>query len=146
MADPERGDIIIFDSLVSDKRLVKRVVGMPGDTVELRRNRLLINGEALLYETLSSNDLTSDKVEDLFGTSHKIRINNLGSVLSSFDPVVVPDEHYLALGDSRDDSADSRVIGFIPRGEIVGRSSTVVLSFNYDNYYIPRSGRYFQTL
>jgi len=146
MADPERGDIIIFDSVASDKRLVKRVIGMPGDSVELRRNQLLINGEPLAYETISRGELTSDRIEFLVGTRHKIRVNNLGSALSSFDPVVVPDEHYLAMGDSRDKSADSRVIGFIPRSEIVGRSSTVVLSFNYDNYYIPRSGRYIQAL
>lgn len=146
LADPERGDIIVFDSLVSDKRLVKRVVGIPGDKVELRQNQLFINGEALSYETLTSNALTSDKIEDLVGVQHKIRINNLGSALSSFDLVTVPEGHYLAMGDSRDNSADSRVIGFIPRGEIVGRSSTVVLSFNYDNYYIPRSGRYLQSI
>ena len=146
LADPERGDIIVFDSEVSDKRLVKRVVGMPGDRVELLGNQLIISGKALAYESLSNNASSSDYQEDLLGVKHTIRVNNSGSPYSSFDTVIVPEGHYLAMGDNRDNSADSRVIGFIPRAEIVGRSSTVVLSFNYDNYYIPRSGRYLQTL
>src|SRR5690606_29012522 len=50
LADPQRGDIIIFDSQASDKRLVKRVIGIPGDTVELVDNVLHINGEQLVYE------------------------------------------------------------------------------------------------
>ena len=54
LADPERGDIIVFDSEVSDKRLVKRVVGMPGDRVELLGNQLIISGKALAYESLST--------------------------------------------------------------------------------------------
>ncbi|MFT7687138.1 MAG: signal peptidase I [Candidatus Azotimanducaceae bacterium] len=146
MGDPERGDIIVFDSKVSDKRLVKRVIGMPGDLLALDNNLLTINGKALSYENISNDGVRSDKFEDLEGVSHIVRVNNTGSYLSSFDPVRVPEGHYLAMGDNRDNSADSRVIGFVPRGEIVGRSSTVVLSFNYDNYYIPRAGRYLQAL
>jgi len=146
MGDPERGDIIVFDSTVSDKRLVKRVIGMPGDVLALNNNHLTINGEPLSYEDISNDGVTSDKFEDLAGLVHIVRFNNAGSYLSNFDPVQVPEGHYLAMGDNRDNSADSRVIGFVPRGEIVGRSSTVVLSFDYDNYYIPRSGRYIQPL
>ncbi|MFT5211385.1 MAG: signal peptidase I [Flavobacterium sp.] len=146
IGDPERGDIIVFDSEVSDKRLVKRVIGMPGDVVALENNVLTINGKDVPYEEVSNNGNTQDRIEDLEGVLFIVRSNNTGSTLSNFDSVRVPDGHYLAMGDNRDNSADSRVIGFIPRGEIVGRSSTVVMSFNYDNYYIPRSGRYLQKL
>ena len=66
--------------------------------------------------------------------------------MSNFTPVNVPKGQYLVLGDNRYNSADSRVIGFIPRNEIVGRSRKVVISFNYDNYYLPRSARFFHTL
>jgi signal peptidase I len=145
-SDPVRGDIVVFDSTVSGKKLVKRVVGLPGDTVEMENNILYINGERLSYQDVSSSRLTTDRSEDLLGAAHLVRVKKNGSSLSSFQPVKVPTGYYLALGDNRDNSADSRVIGFIPRDEIVGRSRSVVLSFNYDNFYIPRSDRFFRSL
>ncbi|WP_261858304.1 signal peptidase I [Photobacterium sanguinicancri] len=75
-----------------------------------------------------------------------LNVNKKGSLRSSFSPVRVPDGYYMALGDNRDNSSDSRAIGFVPRDEIVGRTKRVVLSFNYDNYYIPRSDRFFKPL
>lgn len=146
MSDPIRGDIIVFDSKASDKRLVKRVVGIPGDTVALRENILYINGERLSYTEIDTDAGTSDQIENLLGVEHVIRVKNGGSLASNFAPVVVPEGYYLALGDNRDNSADSRFIGFIPRDEIVGRSRSVVVSFNYDNYHIPRSDRFFHKL
>lgn len=146
VADPNRGDIIIFDSSMSDKRLVKRVVGIPGDMVAMRNNIVSINGHPLSYFRMSGDENYVDSLENLVGVEHFVRINTRGSALSSFEPIRVPPESYLVLGDNRDNSADSRVIGFVPRNEIVGRSRSVVLSFNYDNYYIPRSGRFFQSL
>lgn len=146
LSDPARGDVIIFDSSVSNKRLVKRVVGVPGDTIELNDNVLTVNGEQLNYKTVSSEIYTVDKQEDLLGVAHSVRVGRLGSSLSSFSAIKVPVGHYLALGDNRDNSADSRVIGFVPRNEIVGRTKSVVMSFNYDNYYIPRKERFFHTL
>jgi len=146
MSDPERGDIIVFDSEASGVRLVKRVIGIPGDVIELRDNILHVNGERLSYKDISSEQSTVDRIEYLFDVEHRIRVNSHGSVMSDFKPVMVPDGHYVALGDNRDNSSDSRVIGFVPRGEIVGRTKSVVLSFNYENFYIPRSDRFFITL
>ncbi len=145
-ADPVRGDIVVFDSVVSDKRLVKRVIGVPGDVVAMLDNVLYINGEALNYEIVERAPAATYQKENLLGVEHIIRVINAESAIGNFRPVTVPDGHYLALGDNRDESADSRVIGFVPRGEIVGRSRSVVLSFNYDNYYIPRSERFFHRL
>ncbi len=146
-ADPQRGDIIAFDSEASDKRLVKRVVGVPGDTVELVDNILHINGQRLAYQDIrSSGHIITDRLEHLPGADHIIRVHKEGSFLSSFRPVTVPTGYYLAMGDNRDNSADSRVIGLIPRNEIVGRSETVVISLDYDNYYLPRSERFLHDL
>lgn len=145
-ADPARGDIIVFDSEISQKRLVKRVVGVPGDRVQMRNNVLSVNDEILRYKTIASTVTTLDKEEDLLGLVHQIRHNKRGSGASSFPSVVVPDGFYLALGDNRDNSGDSRMIGFVPRNEIVGKSNSVVLSLDYENYFLPRTERFFKTL
>lgn len=148
LANPVRGDIVIFDSHVADERLVKRVIGVPGDRVEMHDNTLIINGQPLRYENADNQSFSMlDEKEDLFGIVHKIRISNVfKGKLSSFDPVTVPENYYLVLGDNRDNSADSRVIGFVPRSEIIGRARTVVMSLDYDNYYLPRKDRFFHSL
>ncbi|MFC1519708.1 signal peptidase I [Pseudomonadota bacterium] len=146
MAEPQRGDIIIFESDAADNRLVKRVIGLPGDVIALTNNVLSINGETLTYELISSTHLTVDKIERLLDIDHLVRTNDKGSILSSFAAVKVPEGHYLALGDNRDRSSDSRVIGFVPRDEIIAKTSRVVMSFDYDNYYLPRTERLFHSL
>lgn len=145
-ANPERGDIIVFESKVSDKRLVKRVIGMPGDIVEMHNNVLTINGTTLGYQQINQNGQAWDLHEDLLGLPHQVRLNPMGSASSNFAPLTIPFDRYLALGDNRDNSADSRVIGLIPRDEIIGRSRSVVMSLNYDNHYIPRKERFFKKL
>lgn len=146
LADPQRGDIIVFNSKVSELRLVKRVVGIPGDFIKMENNVLYINGNKLVYEDISSTITTADKIENLLGIQHSVRLNPLGSRLSSFDEIEVPQGYYLALGDNRDNSSDSRVIGFVPRDEIIGRSKQVVMSLNYENFNIPRANRFWHTL
>lgn len=144
LADPARGDIVVFDSKVSDKRLVKRTIGIPGDTVAMVNNQLIVNGKEIQYE---STPESSDQLEHLFSTTHAVRINNPNNhAFANFPAVVIPEGFYLMLGDNRDNSADSRVIGLVPRDEIIGRSRAVVMSFNYDNFYIPRADRFFKSL
>ena len=63
-----------------------------------------------------------------------------------FGPVSVPDGMYLMLGDNRDNSADSRYFGFVPRRNIVGLTSRVAVSFDPENYYLPRGDRWFKPL
>ena len=152
-ADPERGDIVIFASEAADNRLIKRVVGLPGDLVAMRRNVLTINGEQLTYsepapaaegvaEIADGSVLLS---EQLGSVTHTVKLAPVSS-LDSVNAVKVPAGHYLVLGDNRDNSADSRVIGFVPRHEIVGRAGKVLFSLDYDNYYLPRSERFLAAL
>ena len=144
-ADPQRGEIIIFESEAADKRLVKRVIGEPGDKIAMFNNRLSINGEVIEYQTLTSEQYNQQLIENFGDTRHKIQVNT-PNYLSNFSEVTVPPGHYLVLGDNRNNSADSRVIGFVPRNEIVGRSESVVLSLDYDNYFLPRRDRFFVAL
>lgn len=143
--EPTRGDIVVFESASADMRMVKRVVGVPGDRVAMINNRLIINGKALDYQMLEGQQ--DVLIEQLPQRKHKIRIvNNVDSVYDSFNEVVVPIDQYLVLGDNRQNSADSRVHGFIPRDEIIGRAGRILVSFDYDAYYLPRTQRINQPL
>ena len=145
--DPGRGDIVVFDSKAAETRLVKRVIGLPGDVVEMRNNRLTINGIGARYSNVEYTADAIFAIESYGGMTHRIELAPAGvSRFSSFGPVKVPEDHYLVLGDNRDNSADSRVRGFIPRGEIVGDAKTVVLSIDYDRYYLPRMDRFLRDL
>lgn len=147
MSEPMRGDIVIFDSKAADTRLVKRIVGIPGDVVRLQDNRLYINDIAAAYSGTCAADGSCVLNEQLGDSARRIRLQTFStSPAQSFGPALVPVDHYLVLGDNRDNSADSRYIGFVPRREIVGRSRRVALSFNPDNHYLPRAGRYFKRL
>ncbi len=147
-ADPKRGDVVVFDSKAADTRLVKRVVGLPGDVVEMRDNHLVINGIAARYSGFARLDeVTSAAIETYLDMSHRVELTRAGvGRLRSFGPVRVPEGSYLVLGDNRDNSADSRVYGFVPRQEIVGHAIRVVLSLDYDHYFMPRFERSFQPL
>ncbi len=147
LADPQRGDIVIFDSRAADKRLVKRVIGVPGDVVEMREGRLIVNGTPAEYSDARTEDEALITLEEIGAEAHRVRLEPMRPRRAdSFGPVHVPDEHYLVLGDNRDNSADSRFYGFVPRREIVGRTRTVVVSLDRDRYFLPRSDRFFDSL
>lgn len=138
---PQRGDIITFESEKADNRLIKRVIAVPGDTVAMVNNQLVLNGEALEYDRIDDQ-----LIEQLREKPHAIQITNAATELSSFPAVVVPEGEYLVLGDNRNHSADSRVYGFIPEHEITGKATMVIMSFDLDDYYIPRKNRWFDDL
>jgi len=154
---PQTGDIVIFPSPETEELYVKRVVGIPGDKVAMKNNRLIINGKVLKYR-LDDNQiakiLTDDDQEahvvfnEILGDSaHSMMISRyFRSAASNFDAQIVPEGQYLVLGDNRDGSKDSRFIGFIDRERIRGKATRVIISLNSDNYWIPREGRYFDEL
>lgn len=141
--DPKRGEIVVFESDAADMRMVKRVIGVPGDVIELVNNQLIINGEAVNY---SDNEVYSTVYQEQLPTkNHAIQIEGY-SDLTTFGPVEVPQGALLVLGDNRNNSADSRVYGFIPRDEVIGQATRVVMSFNYDEHYKPRGDRFWKPL
>jgi len=145
--EPERGDIVVFESDAADERLIKRVVGLPGDTVEMQNEVLIINGQPLQYVVQSDDVEQMYAQESLGNDSHVIRLaKQNGSGLDNFAPVVVPAGQYLVLGDNRRNSADSRVYGFVPRSELRGKAQHVAFSLDFDNNYMPRSERFLSSL
>ena len=154
--EPERGDIVVFISPVDGKRLVKRVVGLPGDKIALHNNRLLIDGKEVSYVPLPPNnfpDVTSSDHSDclfyrerLIEKDHPVMITPDIVSLRSFNSVVVPDGRYFMMGDNRDNSADSRYFGFVDRKNILGKANTIVISLDLDHHYRPRWDRFFTRL
>jgi signal peptidase I len=143
LADPVRGDIIVFESAAATKRLIKRVIGVPGDRIAMVNNRLIVNGEPLAYSATAEANIFMETLAD---QQYRVKLEHSSPAQGNFRTVTVPEGHYLALGDNRANSADSRVIGFVPRAEIIGRSRQVALSLDYDHYYLPRTERFLQPL
>jgi len=145
---PNRGDIVVLFSPKDGTRLVKRVIGLPGDTIELRDEQLIINGLPVEYE-LGNPDWVAQlpetdraraivATENLPDRSHAIMALNGVPAMRSFGPVHVPQESYFVLGDNRDDSLDSRYFGAVARDQIVGRAVGVVISIDKNNHWKPR--------
>ncbi|MFT5232005.1 MAG: signal peptidase I [Candidatus Krumholzibacteriia bacterium] len=152
-ADPERGDVVTFSSPVDGTRLVKRVVALPGDTLEMRNSRLILNGAELTYAKADEATFVAHlegaavgkmfSIENLPGHAHVVAITPAKKSIRNFGPVTVPANQYFMMGDNRDNSADSRYFGFVARGLIAGRVQATVWSLNYDNHYWPRWSRFF---
>lgn len=138
IATPQRGDIVVFNSKAADTRLVKRVIGLPGDNIAMVDNKLLLNGQVLDYQ--SNPDKTSIS-ELLPEKSHAVQFTPKEQTMDNFQQVTVPAGHYLVLGDNRNNSADSRVYGFVPFTEIQGKALRVLVSLDAQNYYLPRPQR-----
>lgn len=144
---PKHGEIIVFDSEAAENRLIKRVVGLPGDTVSMSNEQVYLNGQAVDYQPVSYKQNIYLNTELLGNITHKVNIDNKASKsLANFGPVLVPKGHYLVLGDNRRHSADSRVYGFVPHHELKGKATAIAFSVNYDNYFLPRSDRFFQNI
>lgn len=155
--DPKKGDIVVLFSPVDGTRLVKRVIGVPGDLLEMRSNILFVNGERLQYGRLPERafaemepDLKARATfarETLGERGHAVMaIPAVATERRSFAPLLVPDGKYFVMGDNRDLSQDSRYFGFADREQIVGEATGVILSFNILDKYQPRVRRFFSEL
>src|ERR1051325_10161985 len=135
-ADPKRGDIVVLFSPVDGTRLVKRVVALPGDTIELRNEQLLVNGQAASWKPLGQHldpeqGRTVILQESVAGITHKVMLTpSIAADRSTYGPIVVPKGFYFVMGDNRDNSNDSRFIGAIPRQRIVGKALAVAFSLD----------------
>lgn len=154
--NPRRGDVVVFNSPADGTRLVKRVIGLPGDIVAMRDNRLWINGQPADYGTLDPRVVEAvppDQrpahrfaAERLPGVVHPVMATPSRPARRSFGPVTVPERQYLMLGDNRDNSADSRYFGFVDRDRIVGQATAVVVSLDRKRWFLPRPDRWFKSL
>ena len=177
--EPARGDIIVFTSEIADKRLIKRLIGLPGDTIHLKKNHLIINGNVVDYEKSASININSgekeinyysESTEDIVPsrksdqepglyaiesyTDLKPHAVNLKDMNSNYPPAfrgpscmelteqVIPADHYFFMGDNRDNSLDSRCYGYVPRSELRGHATHILLSLNKNDSFKPRFERF----
>lgn len=144
-ASPERGDIVAFTSPADGTLYVKRVIGLPGDSVALRGDVLVINGKAARFAATSALPGHLAIQEQVGGHQHLIRLSGSspegGVGAADFGPLIVPPEAYLLMGDNRHESFDSRHFGFVDRYRILGRAITVAFSLDYDRAFVPRPER-----
>lgn len=155
LGDPERGDIVTFSSPADGVRLIKRIVALPGDRVEMRDERLFVNGRAAEYrdpQAVAEPDgngaaLSAVRVSETHA-GHSRRVQWLQGVPArrDFGPVTVPAGHYLMLGDNRDNSADSRYFGFVPRRLLIGQATRILVSADILGDWLPRLERFGQPL
>lgn len=156
LGDPQRGDIVTFTSPRDGKRLIKRVIGLPGDKVEMRGEQLIINGQTARYDVpeATAHEAAPGGVsvpalrltESLDGNRRRVQFLNVAEAHDSFGPVTVPPGQYLMLGDNRDNSADSRYFGFVPRRLLIGQATRILVSADVQGNWMPRFDRFGQRL
>jgi signal peptidase I len=147
--DPSRGDVVVFFEPESGMRMVKRVVAIPGDRIEVRARRLIINGNPVQYNRDGDPgkfEQTEQIIENLPGKQHRIQLRPFQPSYADFGPITLPEDQYFVMGDNRDNSRDSRAFGQIPRHAIVGRAFGVALSFGERGVLSPRWGRFFSPI
>ena len=128
MRDIRRGDIVVFKYPDEPERdFIKRVIGLPGETVELRNKKVFVNG----------TPLDEPYVHFLDAAQHAQEVTSF-DVRERYGPVQVPDGQYFVMGDNRDNSQDSRYWGFLPRGHIKGKA--LMIYWSYDAGPEPDSG------
>ncbi len=153
--NPGVGDIVVFYSPENGRRLIKRVVGGPGDVISMHRNRLYLNEHVIQYDALRPDivkQLEADKRaehhfyrENLTGREHGIMVSLVRSSIDTFGPLIVPEGKYFLMGNNRDNSTDSRFFGYVDRERIVGRATRVVIS-REGSFLHPRWDRFFREL
>jgi len=121
--DPiRRGDVLVFKYPEDPERdFIKRVIGLPGETVELKEKKVYINGQPLEEPYVHFMFPVDSSSADLGEGGIDVR--------RSYGPVTVPEAHYFMMGDNRDNSQDSRYWGFMPRDYVKGKALFVYFSF-----------------
>lgn len=137
---PARGDIIVFQwPKDPSKNFVKRLVGLPGDTISMREGRLVHNGQVMDERYVSHTDPGADRANHEFSWQEQALVRRVEASegyhpsRNNWGPLVVPARSYFVLGDNRDNSLDSRYWGFVPDSLVRGQPLVVYYSYAPDS-------------
>jgi signal peptidase I len=137
--EPRRDDVVVFDSVEEEGlKVVKRLIGLPGDTLSMEGGALYRNGQKVDEPWARHGNLSAGADAFYRAKMREWQIQHLvGRDSSSYDPnlqdwgpIVVPSGHYFMMGDNRDDSYDGRYWGFLPRESVRGRPLFIYYSFD----------------
>lgn len=151
VSEPKHGDVMVFHFPPNPKiDYIKRVIGLPGDRIQYQDKQLTINGQQVAMVALEGADdeMQGESIiksrqfeEQLPNMKHNVLLHNmpnryaadsLGGRFLNGEIVTVPEGHYYVMGDNRDNSSDSRVWGFVPKRNLVGRA--FLIWFNFDDF------------
>lgn len=156
--DPAKGDIVVFEYPEDpSKDYIKRVVATPGDSIEIRDKRIILNGTPLSLEPVTDPEILESldpkydgQPKALFketnGDREYLVMHMLNRQGRDIGPVTVPANSFFVMGDNRDDSQDSRYWGFVPRKNLIGEGSFIWLSVAWLRPPFIRFGRLFTAL
>jgi signal peptidase I len=140
LREPARGDVIVFDAPEDlTKTYVKRLLGLPGDTLQMKNGALLRNGEPVREEYVWHADPDEDRVEERFRWQRDYVVRTASAGIGYFPsrnnwgPLVVPRGNYFVLGDNRDNSSDSRYWGFVADSLVKGSPFVIYYSYAPDS-------------
>ena len=137
--EPKRGEIVVFKTPEDNRTdYIKRVIGLPGDTLELKKNLIYLNGEKIITKKISTKQYKAfdvARVKELLPNKYSYDVYEFEKTFSGlntndFKKITIPDDKFFVLGDNRDNSQDSRFIGLIPKENLVGRAELVFVSFD----------------
>jgi signal peptidase I len=145
---PQRGDVVVVRNPDGGSiPFVKRLIGLPGDVVELRNEVLYLNGKPMPVEFLPEQKADDGETlllgtESLMGRTHPVRILPDRPAFRTFGPITVPAGEVFVMGDNRDESRDARFFGTRPVSDLLGRAVGVMWSWNTEFTKGPRFSRF----
>jgi signal peptidase I len=153
LGEPQRGDIVTFESPADGTRLIKRIVALPGDEVAMRDGVLLVGGRVAqqgdVHEVLEpigdfGAGLPAQRATEQLpeGRTHAVQHLPALTARRDFGPLVLGPDEFFMLGDNRDNSADSRYFGPVPRHLLIARAHHVLVSADISQRWQPRLGRW----